>query len=62
LSGGLLNSAQHRIHARIGVPAYFENSGDDITDFNFGKPNKNKDGDVVFKDGVVSTQACSRPF
>lgn len=37
-----------------GADLFIINAGDDITDFKFGKPNKNKDGDVVIKDGQVT--------
>ena len=38
-----------------GADLFIINSGDKITDFQFGKPKANKDGDVVIKDGVVTT-------
>lgn len=38
-----------------GADLFIISTGDTITDFKFGKPNKNKDGDVVIKDGVVVT-------
>jgi len=31
------------------------NLGDTITDFKFGKPNANKDGDVVIQDGLITS-------
>ena len=38
-----------------GADLFIINWGDKITDFQFGKPKTNKDGDVVIQDGVVTT-------
>ncbi len=37
-----------------GADLFIINMGDIITDFQFGKPKTNKDGDVFIKDGVVT--------
>jgi Ca2+-binding RTX toxin-like protein len=37
-----------------GADLFIINTGDNITDFQFGKPKTNKDGDVVIKDGIVT--------
>lgn len=38
-----------------GSDLFFINAGDTVTDFKFGKPKANKDGDVVIQDGSVIT-------
>ena len=40
--------------AAHGADLFIINTGDKITDFQFGKPNTNKDGDVVILNGVVT--------
>ena len=35
-----------------GADLFIVEFGDKITDFQFGKPQTNKDGDVVIRDGV----------
>src|SRR6185503_4302638 len=39
-----------------GADLFIINAGDTITDFQFGKPKANKDGDVVIKDGIVTIE------
>jgi uncharacterized delta-60 repeat protein len=38
-----------------GADLFIINTGDDVTDFPLGKPDKNKDGDVVIRDGIPTT-------
>jgi Ca2+-binding RTX toxin-like protein len=44
-----------RLTGSSGADLFIINTGDIITDFRFGQPQTNKDGDVVIVDGVVVT-------
>ena len=44
-----------RLTGAAGADLFIINTGDTITDFYFGKPKTNKDGDVVVKDGLIVT-------
>jgi uncharacterized delta-60 repeat protein len=47
------DDAVDQLTGSAGADLFIINTGDKITDFQFGKPNTNKDGDVVIRDGEV---------
>ncbi len=47
------DSTSDQLTGSAGADLFIINTGDTITDFKFGKPKDNKDGDVVIRDGVV---------
>ena len=50
----IADSNADKLTGSAGADLFIINSEDQITDFQFGKPRTNKDGDVVFRNGVVA--------
>jgi Ca2+-binding RTX toxin-like protein len=55
LDESLADANADKLTGGSGADLFIINTGDSITDFHFGNPNANHDGDLVIRDGVPVT-------